>query len=161
MRILLLIICCLTIQLSIAQNYSYKTNSTEGRFSLAFPIEPNVEKKEIGGFTTVLYTGLLNKSVFLFSYSNIPVSDGEIDEILKSTQNGFMESVEMVPNNNRTITKGKIPGLYCEGTAENGLAVSYEVYYHKNILYQIGVMSQGTPDVKSMKTFSQKLKIKK
>jgi len=161
MRILLLFICCFSVQLAVAQKFSYKKTSDEGRFSLYFPIEPDIEKKEIVGYITVLYTGLLNKSVFLFSYSNIPVVDDEIDEILKSTQNGFMESVEMVPNNNRTITKGKIPGLYCEGTAENGLSVSYEVYYHKNILYQIGVLSQGTPDVQTMKTFSQKLKIKK
>ena len=128
---------------------------------MSFPIKPKIEKKEIADFSIVLYTGLLDGSVFLFSYSNIPVIDDEIDEILKSTQKGFMESVDMIPQNKQSITKDKVPGLYCEGTAENGLSVSYEVYYYKNTLYQIGVLSQGTPDVQTMKTFSQKLQIKK
>jgi hypothetical protein len=159
MRILLLFICCLTIQLGIAQKFTYKKTSEEGRFSLYFPMDPTVDKKDINNYKTVLYTGLLGSDVYLYSYSLIPVNDSEINETIQATIKGFMESVNMKTFNKKAVKKGKATGMYCEGKADNGLSVSYEVYYYKKILYQIGVMSQGPVNTKSMKAFSKKLKI--
>jgi hypothetical protein len=159
MRILLLFICCFSVQLAVAQKFSYKKTSDEGRFSLYFPMDPTVDRKEIQNFKTVLYTGLLESDVYLFSYSPIPVSDDEINETIQATIIGFMESVNMITINEKAIKKGKAKGMYCEGKAENGLSVAYEVYYYKKILYQIGVMSRGNVNTKSMKAFSKKLKI--
>jgi len=160
MRTLLIITLCLTVKLCFAQKLSFKVKSEEGRFSLSFPMEPKIQKKEAGGDTTVMYTGILGNSGYLFSYTAMPYLVPHDLGILKYSQEKFMESLSMEAINKRDLRKGKVNGLYCEGKSERG-SVIYELYLHKNILYQIGIVSEKEVSAKAMSAFSKSLKIKK
>jgi hypothetical protein len=163
MKTLLLLLCSLTIQIASAQKLTYKISSDEGKCRVAFPAETEEQRKDISGFNTVLYVLNHNSTVYLFSYSHIPVSAAEEDMLIQATKMGFLESVNMVASAEKAVKKGKTTGLYTEGhSAENNLFVRYEIYYTNGILYQIGLMQQGSmPDLKQHQAFTKSFKMKK
>ena len=107
-----------------------------------------------------MYLGQLEKKVFLFSYTLVQESPVGQAEILETALNAFTESTAIEVKTKREIKKGKITGLYGEGSSKSGLHVAYEVYFQNNILYQIGVMSEEKIESKAMKSFSKTLIIK-
>jgi hypothetical protein len=157
---LLLILFLMLANIAFSQKFSHKVNSEEGKFSLAFPVKPVIEKNETDGINTAMYLGQLEKKVFLFSYTLVQESPVGQAEILETALNAFTESTAIEVKTKREIKKGKITGLYGEGSSKSGLHVAYEVYFQNNILYQIGVMSEEKIESKAMKSFSKRLIIK-
>jgi hypothetical protein len=163
MRILILLLFSFRVQMAIGQKLVHKITSEEGKCQVAFPEKIDVQNKELGGYNTSMYVLNHNSTVYLFSYSDIPVSAAEEDMMIQATKMGFLESVNMVGSAEKAVKKGKTKGLYTEWhSAEDNLFVRYEIYYTNGKLYQIGLMQKGSmPDLKQHQAFTKSFKIKK
>ncbi len=161
MRILLTLAFSLSLLSLSAQKLSHKITSDEGKFKVAFPMQPTEQEKDVSGFNTVIYLCNYNGTVYLLSYSNIPASESEAIVLMQETRKGFSNSIGMQITEEKDIKKGKIPGLYTEGfSKEKNLFVKYEIYYIKDILYQLVIMKpDNMPEKNIMKAFSKSFKI--
>jgi hypothetical protein len=163
MRILLLLLCSIALTSASAQKLTHLKKLDEGKCQIAFPVEPSKQEQEFEGFPTVLFISTYKEIVYLFSYSAIPIDESEITTVLHATKGGFLNSVAMKGSNEKEITKGKIKRIHTNGiSVENNLYVTYEVFYHNGILYQIGIMQKDKlPENKLIKAFFKSFKILK
>jgi hypothetical protein len=136
MRTILIILGLLFASAAIAQNNWIKFTPEGGGFEVMLPSPPKEQIETKKNFTSHTFSSLLDRNVFLVSYSdyNTPVTDPQ--KHLEANRDDFNKNLYAKPLTSRNITLDGQPGV--EFTSEIPAAnIRSRIYLVENRLYQL------------------------
>jgi len=152
----ILIIFCLIFSFPAFSQVKY--TNPEKQFSVIFPSQPEYSTSDNSTESEKMilhnYMSIENENVVymvsLVDFNNEAATTSETIQVLENSVTGFFGALETTPENRKEVKYKKITGLEYNGNNGTYL-ITYRVYIHNNLMYQVAVLGVNKAPIKKNK----------